>query len=224
MEGSEDSAAHGHWCTFTDLYHTIPWVCYRRRNQWLRLALALFCLPLTWLARVVYLLVGVAEGCGGWRGHAYPTIPHPANSAAAAAGKGSQQCSMVWYGVDLVWYGSRAVFYRYRPLSASHTLAQVAAVVSPDPRAGLGRPICYYRRQHNRKRPHGGGRVSTLWRASFNWHQVRVRLPDFGEGEGGGSHLLTVTVTLLGHTNSVFFSPTSNTASPVSNRSASPTP
>ena len=51
---------------------TIPWVCYRRRNQWLRLALALFCLPLIWLARVVYLLVGVAEGCGGWRGHAYP--------------------------------------------------------------------------------------------------------------------------------------------------------
>ena len=36
------------------------------------LALALFCLPLIWLARVVYLLVGVAEGCGGWRGHAYP--------------------------------------------------------------------------------------------------------------------------------------------------------
>ena len=36
--------------------HTIPWVCYRRRNQWLRLALALFCLPLMWLARVVYLL------------------------------------------------------------------------------------------------------------------------------------------------------------------------
>ena len=34
---------------------TIPWVCYRRRNQWLRLALALFCLPLIWLARVVYL-------------------------------------------------------------------------------------------------------------------------------------------------------------------------
>ena len=51
-------------------------LCYRRRNQWLRLAVALFCLPLTWLARVVYLLVGVAEGtaegCGGWRGHAYP--------------------------------------------------------------------------------------------------------------------------------------------------------
>ena len=44
---------------------TIPWVCYRRRNQWLRLALASFCLPLIWLARVVYLLVGVAEGCGG---------------------------------------------------------------------------------------------------------------------------------------------------------------
>ena len=31
-------------------YHTIPWVCYRRRNQWLRLVLALFCLPLMWLA------------------------------------------------------------------------------------------------------------------------------------------------------------------------------
>ena len=55
-------------------YHTIPWVCYRRRNQWLRLALALFCLPLIWLARVVYLLVGVAEGWGGRRGHAYPCV------------------------------------------------------------------------------------------------------------------------------------------------------
>ena len=32
---------------------TMPWLCYRRRNQWLRLALASFCLPLTWLARVV---------------------------------------------------------------------------------------------------------------------------------------------------------------------------
>ena len=39
----EDPAAHGHWCAFTDLYHTIPY-------QWLRLALALFCLPLIWLA------------------------------------------------------------------------------------------------------------------------------------------------------------------------------
>ena len=47
-------------------------MCYRRRNQWLRLALALFCLPLIWFARVVYLLVGAAEGWGGWRGHAYP--------------------------------------------------------------------------------------------------------------------------------------------------------
>ena len=52
-------------------YHTIPWVCYRRRNQWLRLALALFCLPLIWLARVVCLTyveatvfgVGVNVGC-----------------------------------------------------------------------------------------------------------------------------------------------------------------
>ena len=50
----------------------MPWVCYRRRNQWLRLALAFFCLPLTWLARVVHLLVGVAEGWGGRRGHACP--------------------------------------------------------------------------------------------------------------------------------------------------------
>ena len=33
---------------------------------------SLFCLPLIWLARVVYLLVGVAEGWGGRRGHAYP--------------------------------------------------------------------------------------------------------------------------------------------------------
>ena len=47
-------------------------MCYRRRNQWLRLALALFCLPLMWLARVVYLLVGVAEGWGGRRGYAHP--------------------------------------------------------------------------------------------------------------------------------------------------------
>ena len=23
----EDPAAHGHWCTFTDLYHTIPYLC-----------------------------------------------------------------------------------------------------------------------------------------------------------------------------------------------------
>ena len=50
---------------------TIPWLCYRRRNQWLRLALALFCLPLIWLARVVYLAyveaivfgVGMNIGC-----------------------------------------------------------------------------------------------------------------------------------------------------------------
>ena len=51
--------------------HAIPWVCYRRRNQWLRLALALFCLPLIRLARVVYLTyveatvfgVGMNVGC-----------------------------------------------------------------------------------------------------------------------------------------------------------------
>jgi hypothetical protein len=51
---------------------------HRRRNQWLRLALASFGLPLTWLARVVNLLVGVAEGWGGRRGHAYPcaVLPH----------------------------------------------------------------------------------------------------------------------------------------------------
>ena len=55
-------------------YHSIPWVCYRRRNQWLRLALALFCLPLIWLARVVYPLVGAAERWGGWRRHAYPCV------------------------------------------------------------------------------------------------------------------------------------------------------
>ena len=49
----------------------MPWVCYRRRNQWLRLALALFCLPLTWLPRVAYLAhveatifgVGMNVGC-----------------------------------------------------------------------------------------------------------------------------------------------------------------
>ena len=55
-------------------YHTIPWVCYRRRNQWLRLALALFCLPLIWLACVVYLLVCVAEGWDGRRGCVYPCV------------------------------------------------------------------------------------------------------------------------------------------------------
>ena len=56
----------------TEFYHTMPWVCYRRRNQWLRLALALFCLPLIWLACVVYLLVCVAEGWDGRRGCVYP--------------------------------------------------------------------------------------------------------------------------------------------------------
>ena len=50
----------------------MPRLCYRRRNQWLRLALALFCLPLIWLARVVYLLVCVAEGWGGRRGCVHP--------------------------------------------------------------------------------------------------------------------------------------------------------
>ena len=30
-------------------YNTIPWVCYRRRNMWLRLALASLCHPLIWL-------------------------------------------------------------------------------------------------------------------------------------------------------------------------------
>ena len=50
---------------------TMPWLCYRRRNQWLRLAIASFCLPLTWLARVVCLAyaeatffgVGMNVGC-----------------------------------------------------------------------------------------------------------------------------------------------------------------
>ena len=51
-------------------YHTM--VCYRRRNQQLRLVLALLCLPLIWLARGVYLLVGAVEVWGGWRGHANP--------------------------------------------------------------------------------------------------------------------------------------------------------
>ena len=72
---------------------TIPWACYRRRNQWLRLALALFCLPLIWLARVVYLTyveatvfgVGMHVGCDGCnndgaraRDHTMPchTIPY----------------------------------------------------------------------------------------------------------------------------------------------------
>ena len=49
-------------------------MCYRRRNQWLRLALALFCLPLIWLACVVYLLVCVAEGWDGRRGCVYPCV------------------------------------------------------------------------------------------------------------------------------------------------------
>ena len=47
-------------------------MCYRRRNQWLRLAQALFCLPLIWLVCGVYLLVCVAEGWGGRRGCVYP--------------------------------------------------------------------------------------------------------------------------------------------------------
>ena len=25
LDLGEDPAAHGHWCTFTDLYHTIPY-------------------------------------------------------------------------------------------------------------------------------------------------------------------------------------------------------
>ena len=81
----------------TDIYHTIPWVCYRRRNQWLRLALALFCLPLIWLARVVYLLVGVAEGWGGRRGYAYPCVVlgHAMLRYSVGVGLG------VWYG--MVW-------------------------------------------------------------------------------------------------------------------------
>ena len=48
-------------------------MCYRRRNQWLRLAIVLFGLRLMWLARiVVYLLVGAVEGWCGWRGYANP--------------------------------------------------------------------------------------------------------------------------------------------------------
>ena len=72
FRGDPGPGRFGGQVSVTDIYHTVPWVCYRRRNQWLRLALASFCLPLTWLARVVYLLVGVAEGWGGRRGHAYP--------------------------------------------------------------------------------------------------------------------------------------------------------
>ena len=52
--------------------HAMPWVCYRRRNQWLRLALASFCLPLMWLARVVYLLVVLLRGGAGGGRHAHP--------------------------------------------------------------------------------------------------------------------------------------------------------
>ena len=70
---------------------TIPWVCYRRRNQWLRLALALFCLPLIWLARIVYLLVVVAGGWGGRRGHAYSTTVVPSWTSSKAIYKKKQQ-------------------------------------------------------------------------------------------------------------------------------------
>ena len=29
----EDPAAHGHWCTFTDLYHTIPYTIRSKRGM-----------------------------------------------------------------------------------------------------------------------------------------------------------------------------------------------
>ena len=53
-------------------YHTIPCHTIPYHGCAIRLALALFCLPLIRLARVVHLLVGVAEGWGGWRGYANP--------------------------------------------------------------------------------------------------------------------------------------------------------
>ena len=43
---------------------TMPWVCYRRRNQWLRLALALFCLPLIWLTCCVPYVEAAVFGVG----------------------------------------------------------------------------------------------------------------------------------------------------------------
>ena len=49
--------------------HAMLWVCYRRRNQWLwlRLALASLSLPLMWLARVVCLHAMYCECTGLWR-------------------------------------------------------------------------------------------------------------------------------------------------------------
>ena len=44
------------------LKFTIPWVCYRRRNLWLRLALALSCPPLILLERVGLVAVTVFGG------------------------------------------------------------------------------------------------------------------------------------------------------------------
>ena len=67
-------------------------MCYRRRNQWLRLALAKFDLPLIWLARVVYLLVGAAEGWGGWQGYANP---------CAVLGHAVLR-TMVWYAIPYI--------------------------------------------------------------------------------------------------------------------------
>ena len=55
VELSLSEAGPGRFCfgrqqSSTDIlshlaYHTIPWVCYCRRNLWLHLALALCCLP-----------------------------------------------------------------------------------------------------------------------------------------------------------------------------------
>ena len=79
------------------LYHAmplvIPWLCYRRRNQWLRLALASFCLPLTWLARVVYLLVGVAERWGMRRGHACAVLGYAMLRYSVGVGAGVMRVS-----------------------------------------------------------------------------------------------------------------------------------
>ena len=75
---------------------TMPWVCYRRRNQRLRLALASFCLPLTWLARVVYLTyveatvfgVGMNIGCDNCNDDG-PCHPMPSKSPKHSSRKPS---------------------------------------------------------------------------------------------------------------------------------------
>ena len=91
---------------------TIPWVCYRRRNQWLRLALALFC-PIPYHTRggrqhlkcvdcmcgrvwVLFFWVGFQpRGCTHLRGSAVYSLTQTQFSGASA--------TMAWHG--MVQYG-----------------------------------------------------------------------------------------------------------------------